>query len=187
MIQIHILVDQVHEVVAVGAGRITQVYYGYLVAVALCNIAAVAHDVAFRVRGEKAPAGASILDAWVQPKGSFADAGRADHQHVDIAGVYHRCGVSCASNDDALRKRFSILTGRCFSGLCLLTPLLWCKWNVFINLSLLAFGHPSGGSVLTVANRPGFDIVEAVHIRQQCDPAEDAEHDSSDDDQSRNT
>ena len=32
-----------------------------------------------------------------------------------------------------------------------------------------------------------FDIVEAVHIRQQCDPAEDAEHDGADDDQSCNT
>lgn len=152
------------------------------------NAAVVAHDVAFGICGQEAhPAGAGILDTGVQPKGSFADSGRTDHKHVDITGVHHRCGISCASDDDALGKSFTVFTCGSLAVLSLLSPFLRREWNVLIDLTLFAFGHPAGGSVLAVADRFRFDIVEAVHIRQQCDPAEDAEHDGADDDQSCNT
>ena len=153
-----------------------------MVAVALCDAAVVAHDVAFGVRGEKAhPAGTGILNTGVQPKGGFAYACRADHQHVNVAGVHHRRGVAFAPDDDALRKSLAVFAGRSLSVFGLLTPLLWGERDVLIHPSLLAFGHPAGGSVLTVTDRLGFDVVEAVNIRQQGDPAEDAEHDGSDD------
>ena len=74
-----------------------------------------------------------------------------------------------------------------FTVLGLLPPFLRREWNMLIDLTLFAFGHPAGGSMLAVADCLGFDVVEAVYIRQQCDPAEDAEHNGSNDDQSCNT
>ena len=105
---------------------------------------------------------------------------------MDVAGVHHRRGISGASNDDTLGKNFTVFTCGSLAVLGLLPPFLRCEWDVLIRPSLLALGHPAGGSVLSVADCFGFDIVEAVHIRQQCDPAEDAEHDGSDDNQSCN-
>ena len=58
---------------------------------------------------------------------------------------------------------------------------------MLIHLALFTFGHPAGCSVLTIPNGFRFDVVEAVHICQQCDPTEDAEHNGSDDNQSCNT
>ena len=176
------------KVVAIGTSRVSQIDHGNIIAVALCNIAVVAHDIAFGICGQEAhPAGAGILDAGVQPEGGFADAGRTDHKHVDVAGVHHCSGVSCASDDDALGKSFAVITCGSLTVLGLLPPFLRCKRNVFIDFSLLAFGHPAGSSMLAVADRLGFDVVEAVYIRQQCDSAEDAKHNGSNDDQSCNT
>lgn len=45
LVQIHILVDQVQKVVAVGSGWVTKIDHRNIVAVALCNAAVVAHDV----------------------------------------------------------------------------------------------------------------------------------------------
>ena len=176
------------KVVSVGACWISQIDHGNIVAVTLGDVAVVTHDVTFGIgRQETHPAGTGILNAGVEPEGGFADAGRADHQHVDVAGVYHRRGITCTSNDDALRKRFAIFACGSFTVLGLLPPFLRREWNMLIDLTLFAFGHPAGGSMLAVADCLGFDVVEAVYIRQQCDPAEDAEHNGSNDDQSCNT
>ena len=185
---IHILVDQVKKVVAVGASRVSQIDYGNMVTVALCNVAVVAHDVAFGICGQEThPAGTGILDAGIEPKGGFADAGRTDHKHVDVAGIHHCSGISRATDNDSLRKCLAIFACGSFTVLSLLPPFLRREWNVLIDLALFAFGHPAGSSMLAVADRLGFDVVEAVYIRQQRDPAEDAEHNSSNDDQSCNT
>ena len=101
---------------------------------------------------------------------------------MNVAGVHHRRGVALAPDDDALRKSLAVFACGSLAVLCLLPPFLRRERDVFIDLALLSLCHPAGGSVLTVADRLGFDVVEAVHIRQQGDPAEYTEHGGSDDD-----
>ena len=165
------------KVVSVGACWISQIDHGNIVAVTLGDVAVVTHDVTFGIgRQETHPAGTGILNAGVEPEGGFADAGRADHQHVDVAGVYHRRGITCTSNDDALRKRFAIFACGSFTVLGLLPPFLRREWNMLIDLTLFAFGHPAGGSMLAVADCLGFDVVEVIDVCKYRDGTEHHKH-----------
>ena len=48
--QVHILVDQMQKIVAVGAGGITQVDDRYRVSVLLCDLSIVSDHIAFGIR-----------------------------------------------------------------------------------------------------------------------------------------
>ena len=52
---------------------------------------------------------------------------------------------------------------------------------MLVDLLYLCFGRPSSRTVLTVADRLGFDSVQTVDVRQQGHTAKHGEHDSGDD------
>lgn len=77
-----------------------------MIAIVLCNLTIVSHDVTFGVSRKPAHAGSTgILDARIKPISSFADTCRTDHQRMNIAGVNHGSGVPGTADHDSLRKR----------------------------------------------------------------------------------
>ena len=152
LVQIHILVHEVQEIIAVTASRVSQVNDRYVISVLLGDVSVVTHDVAFGIGGEPRHSRcAGILDTRVQPKGSFTDTCCTDHKSVDVAGVHHRRCVSGASHHDALRQRLAVIARGSLSFGCLLTPTLRIKRHVLIDFLYLGFGRPSSRAVLTVA------------------------------------
>jgi len=151
---VHVAVDEREQIVAVRAGRVAQIDYGHMVAVVIfCDGAVVAGEIALGIQRQEAHAGgAGILQVGIQEKRGFADAGRADHQDVDVVRVYQRDDhalLSHAAEDDAL-------CGRQFFSL---PPRL----RVIRDMAIRAFNFfsacPTGGAVLTVADGPVFDPV----------------------------
>ena len=182
LVQIHILVDQVEKVIAIGAGRVTQINHGDLVAVLLGDGSVVAHDIALGIRGKEGySAGAGVLDAGVQPVGGLSHTGGANHQDMDISGVHHSGGVSGTAYNDALGQRLAI-GGRCLALRRLLPPQGWGEWNVLIGSLDFGSGCPPGCAVLTVTDRFGFDTVEVIDVCDQGDAGQHAKHNRSDND-----
>ena len=182
LVQIHIFVYKVEEIVAVTASRVSQVNDRYVISVLLGDVSVVTHDVAFGIGGEpRHSRSAGILDTRVQPKGSLTDTCCTDHKSVNVAGVHHCCGVSGASHYNALRQRLAVISRGSLSFGCLLTPTLRIKRHVLVYLLDLGFGRPPSRAVLTVAHRLGFDSVQTVDVGQQGHTAKHSEHDSGDD------
>ena len=177
LIKIHVFIDEMQKIVSVGACGISQIDYGYVVAIALCDIAVVSHNIAFGVCGEEAhSACAGVLNTGVKPERGLAYACRADHKDMDIARIDHRSGVAFAADDYALRQRLAVIVRGRVPILRLLAPFIGRERNMPINLLLFTLRHPAGRTVLTVANGPGLDAVEAVNIRKQGYAAEHGEH-----------
>src|SRR5690554_1150767 len=182
LIQIHILVHEVQEVITVRASRVSQVNDRYVIAVLLGDVSVVTHDVALGIGGEpRHSRSAGILDTRVQPKGSLTDTCCTDHKSVNVAGVYHRSSVSGTSHHDALRQRLVVIACGCLSFGCLLTPTLRIKRHVLVDLLYLCLGRPPSRAMLTVAHGFGFDSVQTVDVGQQGHTAKHGEHDSGDD------
>ena len=112
---------------------------------------------------------------------------------MNISRIYHGGGAvltALASDHDALRQRllgrlglFSEQLSRCYRRhgrylvlLCLPTPFLWRERNVAVGLSYLRFVCPPSRSVLTVADRFAFDIVEVIDMSNQRNRTEDGKH-----------
>lgn len=182
LVQIHILVHEMEQIVAVTASRVSQVNDRYVIAVLLGNVSVVTHDVAFGIGGEPRHfRSAGILDTRVQPKGGLTDTCCTDHKSVNVAGINHCRGVAGASHHDALRQRLAVITRGSLSFGCLLTPTLWIKRHVLVDLLYLCLSRPSSRTVLTVAHGLGFDSVQTVDVGQQGHTAEYGEHDPGDD------
>ena len=181
LVQIHIFVYEVQEIVAVTASRVSQVNDRYVITVLLGDVSVVTHDVAFGIGGEPRHSRcAGILDTRVQPKGGFTDTCCTDHKSVNVAGVYHCRGVSGASYHDALRQGLAVISRGSLTFGCLFTPTLWIKRHVLVDFLYLCFGRPSSRTVLAVTDRLGFDTVQTVDVGQQGHTAEYGEHDSGD-------
>ena len=90
LIDIHVLVDQVQQVVAVRPGGVAQIQHSDLVSVAVLGDAGiVAEQIALGIRTEEGhPAGEGIFDIGVQKEcGLPGAAGGGDHG-VDVIGIH---------------------------------------------------------------------------------------------------
>ena len=170
------------EIVAVGAGRIAQINDRNVVAVAFGDVAVVTHNIAFGVgREERHSRSAGVFDTGIQPEGGLSDARRTNHQRMDISCIHHSGSMmlaACASHHDSLRQSFLRLFfflfekaafyhsghSRRFALGRLLAPLLRCKRNVIVDFLYFRFGRPPRRSVLTVADRLGFNVVEVIDV-----------------------
>ena len=113
----------------------------------------------FGVGGDKAHAtGTGVFQIRIEEIGGLADAGRADHQAVDIVIVHQRISMGSGivkerrfppADDEALR----------FRGAFTLSPLLRLIWDFGICLFDLTLGCPARRAVLAVADRFGLDAV----------------------------
>ncbi len=104
---VHIGVDEVQQIVAVRPGGIAQIDHGHLVVVVVTGDGAIiAEEIALGIGCQKAhTGGAGVFEVRVQKKRCLADAGRADHQAVDIVRVHQRGELvlfAAAAEDDAL-------------------------------------------------------------------------------------
>ena len=173
-IDIHVLVDQMKQVVAVRAGGITQIQHGDLVSVAvLGNTGIIAEQVALGIRAEEGhPAGEGIFDVGVQKeRGLSGAAGGGDHG-VDVIGVHQSCNMvfgPFAAKDKALL----------FRQMLSLAPQLWFKRDMGIGLPNLLFGSPACGSVLAVAHSLGFDSVKGIVMGEKREAADHEKHDGA--------
>ena len=174
LIDIHVLVDQMKQVVAVRAGGITQIQHGDLVSVAvLGNTGIIAEQVALGIRAEEGhPAGEGIFDVGVQKeRGLSGAAGGGDHG-VDVIGVHQSCNMvfgPFAAKDKALL----------FRQMLSLAPQLRFKGDVGIGLPNLLFGSPACGSVLAVAHSLGFDSVKGIVMGEKREAADYEKHDGA--------
>ena len=188
LVEIHIFVDEVQKVISVGARRVTQVNDRYLVAVLLCNVAVITHDVTFGIGGEEGHAGgAGVLNTGIEPEGCLADTCGTNHKDMNISCINKCRCVAHTAHHNALRQRIAVFIGGCFMILCLFSPSFRCKRNVLIGLSDFRFCCPSCRTVLTVTNCFGLDAVQVIHIGKQCNAAQHTEHNGSDNNQSCNT
>ena len=174
--EIHVLVDEVQEVVSVGARGIAQVDHGNLVAVILLRDLPVgAVQITLGVGGdERHPGRAGVLKIRVQEVRRLADTRRADHQRMHIAVVHESNGVpsDVPADDQSLRKRFAVVLRGCCSCLRLTTPLLRCIWNVLVRPFDLIRSGPPRRTMLAIADCFCLDVVEIVDPRDDGDPAE---------------
>lgn len=100
---------------------------------------------------------------------------------MDISCIHHSGGMmlaACATHHDSLRQsflRFFIFLfekaalynsghGRRFTLCRLLAPFLRCKRNMIIDFLYFGFGRPPRRSVLTVADRLGFNVIEVINV-----------------------
>jgi len=100
---------------------------------------------------------------------------------MDISCIYHCGGMMLAAGaayHNSLRQsflRFFIFLfekvalynsghSRRFSLGRLFTPFLRCKRNVIVDFLYFRFGRPPRRSVLTVADRLGFNVVEVIDV-----------------------
>ena len=108
---VHVAVDERHEIVAIRARRVSQVYHRDVIAIVfLCHRTVVAGQISLCVTGEEThAASAGILQIWVQEVGGLAYAGRADHETVDVIAVHQRRDAAfssvAAAQHQALRFR----------------------------------------------------------------------------------
>ncbi|MPM49741.1 hypothetical protein SDC9_96472 [bioreactor metagenome] len=116
-------------------------------------------------------AGAGIFQIWVQEKGCFAYARRADHETVDVVGIHQRRDLvfcPCAAENDALLRN----SGEAFS----LPPQLRLKGNVLVDAFDFLFGRKARGTMLAVTHCAGLDSVEGVIMSQKRKAADDEKH-----------
>ena len=159
--KIHILVDQVQQVIAIRFGRITQVDNGNFVAViVLCDLTIMTVQVTLGVGSDEGHSRcASIFQVRIQKIGRLADASCTDHKRMDITSVYHSSGATFGcftSDDDAL-----IFRRRAFVAFA---PSLWPEWDVFVSVLDFLFPRPARCTVLSVTNCLGFDIVQVIDV-----------------------
>ena len=96
---------------------------------------------------------------------------------MDVAGIHHSGGIPGAAHYNALGKRLAIRRYGWFAFLCLFTPLLRGKWDMFVGLANLRAVGPSGRAVLAVTDRPALNPIQAVDVCDQRHAAEHGEHD----------
>ena len=197
--QIHVLVHQVQEVETTAAGGVTQVNHPHPVAVALPGDSSVIpKHVPLRIRYEEGhPAGQGVLQTGVEPVGGLANTGRADHQGVDVPGVYQGGGFISGLGDgmgfpqqlhhqdvpyspEAVAK--AVTFGQASHHDALLggkvlpfSPQFWLEPHMGVRLFDFPLGGPPGGAVLPMAHGLGLDI-EAVHSRQPGDQPQGGKH-----------
>ena len=166
------------QIVPVAARRVAQIDDRYLIAIAVPGDSPVIPDnISLGIGTEEAhPGRTGIFNAGVQPISGLADAGRADHQHVDIPGVNHgsgtRLAVGAAHHNSLLRRQ--VLS---------LPPLLWRKRDMLIHGADFRLGRPAGGTMLAVAHGFVLDVVQVIDVRHHGKPAQDSEHPQDDQDE----
>src|SRR5699024_11552412 len=89
-------------------------------------------------------------------------------------GVIYICnGITAfalTADDNSLRQlRKSVF-------LRLLSPLIRCKRNLLVNPAYLRFGRKPRRTVLAVAYRLGFDVVEVIDVGKERHAAQHTEH-----------
>ncbi|KAF5029600.1 hypothetical protein DSECCO2_646880 [anaerobic digester metagenome] len=172
-VSVHVGIDQLEHIVAVGTGGISKVNDRHMVAVVVTgNGAIVAVEVPLGISGQKThAAGAGIFQIRVQEKGRLAHTRRANHEAVDVIGVHQRRDLifrSCTAEDDALLRN----SGEAFS----LPPQLRLEGNVLINAFDFLLGGKARRAMLAIAHRAGLDSIEGVIVRQKRKAADDEKH-----------
>ena len=157
LVDVHILVDQVEQIIAVRAGRVAQIQHGDLKAVALLgDPRIVAEQVALGVRAEEGhPSGQSVFDIGIKKIGRLARAAGGGDQGVDIVCVH--------DGDDMVLAPLTpqdqpLLFGEALT----FSPLLRSEGDVSIGLLDLFLGGPSCGSMLAVSYSLGLDVVQGA-------------------------
>ena len=114
LISVHIFIDKVEHIVAAAAGRVAEINNRNLVTVIFFgNGGCVAVEVALAVGSyERHSRRAAVFDVRVEEVRGLADAGRADHQRVDIRIVNERGHARCcfATADDQTVHAWKLLT-----------------------------------------------------------------------------
>ena len=160
---IHILIDQMKQIVSVGMRGIPQVDDGYFVTVFFCYIPVVPHDITLCVSRQKGHAACTgIFNTCIQPICGFSDSCRTEHQCMNIPRIYHcRCFLSgsVTSHYNSLRQGCSICCGRRHSLFCLPSPPFRFKGNLSVHVSDFHLCRPPCCPMLPVPNRPCLDSV----------------------------
>ena len=104
--EVHVLVDQMQQVVAVRACRVTQINDRDVVTVDLADVTVVAHDIALGIGGKKTHSrGQSILDTRVEPVGCLTHTGSTKHECMDVASIHEGSVPLRTSHDQSLWNR----------------------------------------------------------------------------------
>lgn len=169
---VHIAVDERQQIVAVRAGRITQIDDGdMLIAVILFgNRAVVAGEITFGIQRQKAHAGrAGIFKVGIEEECRLARAGGGDHQAMDVVAVYQRSQSIFLA---LAAQHQSLLCGKAYS----LAPVFDLERHMGIGLFDLLIGRPTRRAVLSVAHGAGLDAAECIVVGQHGEPSDDGEH-----------
>ena len=169
---VHIAVDEHQQIVAVRAGRITQIDDGdMLIAVILFgNRAVVAGEITFGIQRQKAHAGrAGIFKVGIEEECRFAHAGCADHKAMHIV-LIHQCGDAVLMADAAQHQPLHFRAVQPFAPTCRL------ERHEGIGLADLLVGRPMRRAVLSVTHGAGLDAAECIVVGQHGESPNDSEH-----------
>ena len=169
---VHIAVDEHQQIVAVRAGRITQIDDGdMLIAVILFgNRAVVAGEITFGIQRQKAHAGrAGIFKVGIEEECRLARAGGGDHQAMDVIAVHQRSQFIFLA---LAAQHQSLLCGKAYS----LAPVSDLERHVGIGLADLLVGRPTRRAVLSVTHGAGLDAAECIVVGQHGESPNDSEH-----------
>ena len=169
---VHIAVDKRHQVVAIRACRVSQVYHRDAIAIVfLRHRTVVAGEISLCVSSKEAhAAGAGVLQIRVQEVGGLAHAGRADHKTVDVIAVHQRRDAAFSAVPAAQHQALG------FRQVLARPPVGYLEWYQRVAAANLLLRGPSGRTMLAIAYGSGFDVVEVIIIRQQRQCDEDCHH-----------
>ena len=169
---VHIAVDEHQQIVAVRAGRITQIDDGdMLIAVILFgNRAVVAGEITFGIQRQKAHAGrAGIFKVGIEEECGLARTRGGDYQAMDVIAVHQRSQFIFLT---LAAQHQSLLCGKAYS----LAPVSDLERHVGIGLADLLVGRPTRRAVLSVTHGAGLDAAECIVVGQHGESPNDSEH-----------